>query len=83
MSLAMDEFEEVRIILARGLHETLTLMEKQGKNPFLLGDTYHNLIKFTSEDSLKMMEALSEHFSDSLASFLEVINGEILNLNLN
>ena len=28
MSLAMDEFEEVRIILARGIHETLTLMEK-------------------------------------------------------
>jgi hypothetical protein len=37
--------------VAKGIHEVLELLEKQGKNPFMLEEPYQNLLKGANKDT--------------------------------
>lgn len=37
---SLDESPEIKIILARGIHEAISLIDKSNKNPFDLGECF-------------------------------------------
>lgn len=37
---SQDENSEIKEIVAKGIHEVLELIEKSGKNPFILEETF-------------------------------------------
>lgn len=37
---SQDDSFEIREILAKGIHEVLELLEKSGKNPFIMEETF-------------------------------------------
>jgi hypothetical protein len=42
---SLDESDEIKSIVAKGLHEVLELIEKAGKNPFHMEEPFSNLLK--------------------------------------
>lgn len=57
----------------------LDLIEKSGKNPFIMEETYLNLLK-QSHNSLTVQLALSSNIGNSLGTFLRAFSMEILNV---
>ena len=68
--------------MARGIHESITLLEKTGKNQFILGEAYMNMITFAEKD-LELNKMMSYNFSESFGSFLRGLRIEALNCALN
>ena len=79
---SLDENEEIKLTVARGIHESITLLEKTGKNQFILGEAYMNMITFAEKD-LELNKMMSYNFSESLGSFLRGLRIEALNCALN
>lgn len=75
---SQDDSKEIKAIVGRGIHEALTLTEKAGKNVFLFGDPFQNLIK-QSEQDLEVTIALIPNLGDSLGTFVRCMNSEIVN----
>jgi hypothetical protein len=42
---SQDDNDEIRVIVVKGIHEVLELIEKQGKNPFTLEESFLNFLK--------------------------------------
>ena len=76
---SQDDNIEIREIIAKGIHEVLDLIEKSGKNPFIMEETYLNLLK-QSHNSLTVQLALSQNIGNSLGTFLRAFSVEILNV---
>lgn len=42
---SQDDIDEIRVIVVKGIHEVLELIEKSGKNPFVLEEPFLNFLK--------------------------------------
>ena len=76
---SQDENIEIKEIIAKGIHEVLDLIEKSGKNPFIMEETFLNLLK-QSHNSLTVQLALTSNIGNSLGTFLRAFSMEILNV---
>jgi len=45
--LSQDDNAEIKAIIGHGVHEAMDLVEKSGKNPFILEETFTNILKST------------------------------------
>lgn len=51
---SQDENIEIKEIVAKGIHEVLELMDKQGKNPFLLEEPFTTLLKNSGSNPIEV-----------------------------
>ena len=77
---SQDENIEIKEIVAKGIHEVLELLEKQGKNPFMLEDAYFNLLKTSGSNPITVQLALSQNIGASFGTFLRAFSLELLNI---
>ena len=70
IEFSQDESPEIKMILARGIHEAIQLTEKSNKNPFGLGECFQNLLK-PSEKNIDISLMLVDHIGDCIGPFIK------------
>eukprot|EP00347_Sterkiella_histriomuscorum_P008189 403346040 len=76
---SQDENQDIKEIIAKGIHEVLELLEKQGKNPFTFEEPFQNLLK-QNHNTFEVQMALAQNIGGSFGTFLRAFSMEILNV---
>jgi hypothetical protein len=70
IEFSQDESPDIKMILARGIHEAIQLIDKANKNPFGLVECFSNLLK-PSEKNIEISLVLADHIGDCICPFIK------------